>query len=235
MAKQRVAPDKNIARVLQQLLDGESGPSTQPDLERKSKVGQSTISRILLGETNPTISTLRKLAAAYNKPVDVFFEEDHTNSQRPLDLGGVYSYSTRGGVSWEAGKKNRAPVIGAAKMYEDGSFELEGIAKGGSVPSYSGQDDCYALQVTSDALHPVIRMGSFLVMSPTATLSAEEEVLVELNDGNRYVFELLATHRDSLSVIGLKDARRRSIPMADIKHIHAVVARVPRSQWRADP
>jgi len=49
---------------------------TQEELAEKSGISKTTISQILLGQSNPTVETIEKIADALSVPVSYFFDDE---------------------------------------------------------------------------------------------------------------------------------------------------------------
>jgi phage repressor protein C with HTH and peptisase S24 domain/DNA-binding XRE family transcriptional regulator len=73
MAKTRVAPNPNVGKNISALMDGSLNLGTQQALARKTKIGQTTIGRIIRGESAPSAEYLRAIAEAYSVDVDSLY------------------------------------------------------------------------------------------------------------------------------------------------------------------
>ena len=49
---------------------------TQEELAEKSGISKTTLSQILLGQSNPTVETIEKIADALSVPVSYFFDDE---------------------------------------------------------------------------------------------------------------------------------------------------------------
>ena len=78
MAKTKVAPDQNVGRNIATLMASNVALSSQPALAKKTGVAQSTIGRILRGESNASGEVLKNIAAAFG-----------------IEVGGLYLGPTR--------------------------------------------------------------------------------------------------------------------------------------------
>lgn len=78
MAKTRVAPDPNVGRNIATLMDAHIALGSQPALAKRTGVAQSTIGRILRGETNASGENLRKIADAFGVDVGtLYYGQEH--------------------------------------------------------------------------------------------------------------------------------------------------------------
>lgn len=75
MAKTRVAPDPNVGRNIAALMDAHVALGSQPALARRTGVAQSTIGRILRGESNATGENLRRIAGAFGVDVGMLYHQ----------------------------------------------------------------------------------------------------------------------------------------------------------------
>jgi transcriptional regulator with XRE-family HTH domain len=74
-----------VAEQLKTLMRNSVSLDTQEKLAKKTGVGQSTISRYLRGEGNPTSDNLNKIADAFNVPVGYFHGEPGLVPKVPSD------------------------------------------------------------------------------------------------------------------------------------------------------
>lgn len=73
MAKQRIAPDPNVGKNIAALMDAHVALGSQPALAKRTGIAQSTIGRILRGESNATGENLRKIADAFSVDVGTLY------------------------------------------------------------------------------------------------------------------------------------------------------------------
>lgn len=226
VAKQRQAPNPRIAANVARLMEQQK--LSQSALAERSSVGQSTISRLLMGDDSPTSRTLEKLASAFGVAVEEFFRVISVNPDIHPDTHNVRFESA--GVIPAA---LRVSVAGTAKLGENGHYEVVtpmGGGVGGHVEVSTTDRSAYALRVRGDALHPAIRDGWIIVAEPQARLSAGEYVLVAMRDGRRLLKELLYERKDSIAVVSVSGDVRLTIPREDIESAHAVTAVLPPSK-----
>lgn len=93
MAKQKIAPNPNVAINLKFLMSERPELGSQPLLAARSGVGQTTIGRILRGEVNATSENLKKICDAFDCevnfiywPVDRFKKAFYERSAQGLPL-----------------------------------------------------------------------------------------------------------------------------------------------------
>jgi phage repressor protein C with HTH and peptisase S24 domain len=129
----------------------------------------------------------------------------------------------------------RVPVVGTAKLGENGWYEEISAHVGGGdghVEIYTRDPNAYALKVRGDSMHPAIRDGWLVVIEPNASVAAGEYVLVGLRDGRKMVKELLYTRADSVALISVNGDVRMSIPQEEIEFIYPVSNVVAPSKWK---
>ncbi len=133
--------------------------------------------------------------------------------------------------------RNRTPVIGTAKLGQDGFYEVLSDLPGagdGSVEGYSGDANAYALRVRGDSMHPAIRHGSFVVVEPNSRCVPGEYVAIALVDGRKMVKELMIERADEIVVESVNGNHRQIIARTDISLIHPVAAVISASKWRPE-
>lgn len=133
--------------------------------------------------------------------------------------------------------RNRTPVIGTAKLGQDGFYEVlsdQPSAGDGSVEGYSGDANAYALKVRGDSMHPAIRHGSFVIVEPNSRCVPGEYVAIALVDGRKMVKELMIERADEIVVESVNGNHRQTIARADIALIHPVAAVISASKWRPE-
>lgn len=87
------------------------------------------------------------------------------------------------------------PLIGLDEADADGRFDADGLPTGGgwdAIP-FPGIDDnsrAYAVEINGDALAPVYRDGTHIVVSPAVPVRRGDRVVVRTRDGEMLVKEL---------------------------------------------
>lgn len=138
----------------------------------------------------------------------------------------------------EAGhpKSTRAtPVVGTAKLGDDGYFEEMQHPTGhgdGVVDGHTSDPHAYALRVKGDSMHPAIRHGWFVVVAPNGRCMPGEYVAIQLTDGRKMVKELVIERPDEVVIESVNGNHRQTIFKANIEKMHPVSAVVSSSQWR---
>lgn len=131
----------------------------------------------------------------------------------------------------------RTPVVGTAKMGDEGYYEELQHPAGfgdGFVDGYSSDPNAYALRVKGDSMHPAIRHGSFVVVEPNGSPVAGEYVVIALRNGARMVKELILERTGEIVIESVNGNHRKTVDRTDIEWIHPVAAVVLPSKWRPD-
>jgi phage repressor protein C with HTH and peptisase S24 domain len=165
------------------------------------------------GEMRPT----RMATEAHNKSLEPGFDEAGR-----VQLGGS------------------VPVVGTAKMGDDGYYEEVSSTPGvgdGRLEIQTKARHAYALKVRGDSMMPAIRDGWYVLIEPDAEPAAGEYVLIKLKTGQKMVKELLYQRADSIAVISVNGEKQQTILREDLDGEHglqAVTAVVPPSKWKPD-
>lgn len=131
----------------------------------------------------------------------------------------------------------RVPIVGTAKLGDDGYYEELSYPAGhgdGWVESYSRDQNAYALRVKGDSMHPAIRHGQIVVISPSAACVPGCFVLLALRDGRKLVKELVMERAGEITVESVNGGSRLTIERAEIEKMHAVSSIVFQHQWRPE-
>lgn len=128
-----------------------------------------------------------------------------------------------------------APVVGIAKLGEDGFFDEMGFPIGagdGFIDAPSRDPDVYALRVKGDSMNPAIRDGWYVVIEPNSRCVVGEYVVAALKDGRKMVKELLWEREDSVALNSVNDGRRITLERSEIESLRHVAFIAPPSKRR---
>lgn len=129
------------------------------------------------------------------------------------------------------------PVVGTAKMGDDGYYEELSSVPGagdGHLEHSSRDPHAYALRVRGDSMHPAIRDGSYVVIEPNGAPVMGEYVLVKLRSGQKMVKELLIQRPDSIEIMSVNGSHRRTVYNDELESVQPVAAIFSRSKWKPD-
>lgn len=130
----------------------------------------------------------------------------------------------------------RVPVTGTLEMADDAQMKLMKPRSGkaiGSVDAPAGAPGAYAVRVVGDWLYPTARHGACLVVEPHGQCVAGELVLVFRTSGVVEVCEFVATRTDSVTLVPANGGQRLTLASSEVESIHAIVAVVAASKFRA--
>jgi transcriptional regulator with XRE-family HTH domain len=130
------------------------------------------------------------------------------------------------------------PVVGTAKVGEDGFFEELGypVGQGDGFVEHNRNRDrgAYALRIRGDSMYPAIRNGWYVVIEPSGAPQEDEYVLIKLKDGRKMVKELRRRTRDTVIVESVNGGARMTIATDDIDEISPVANVLPPSKWKPE-
>lgn len=131
----------------------------------------------------------------------------------------------------------RVPVVGTARMGDDGFYEeISSITGAGDGHIEIATDDpnAYGLRVKGQSMFPAIRDGWYVLVEPNGTPREGEYVLLKLKDGRKMVKELLFRRPEGIEVMSVNGGERLSFDNIDLDGIQAVGAVVSPSKYRHD-
>lgn len=137
----------------------------------------------------------------------------------------------------EIKKLKRVPIVGTAKLGDNGFYEeLSPIVGGGdgAIEMVTSDPKAYGLRVRGQSMFPAIRDGWYVLVEPNATPATGEYVLVKLNNGKKMVKELLYRRPTSVEVMSVNGGERLSFDINELEALEAVSAVVPPSKWMPD-
>jgi len=134
-------------------------------------------------------------------------------------------------------KARRVPVVGTAKMGEDGFFdefsEMPG-AGDGHIEIATEDPNAYCLRVKGQSMFPAIRDNWYVLIEPNGTPREGEYVLLKLLDGRKMVKELLFRRGNAIEVMSVNGGERLSFELSELDGMQPVGAVVSPSKWRPD-
>lgn len=205
------------------------GDMTAAELARQAKVTPGAVTQWLDGTTKSLRgekAALLEAATGYRATwLATGKGPKKASADSPLEYAGVVSMA------------GRVPVVGTAKMGDDGYYEEISSIPGagdGHLEHASRDPHAYALRVRGDSMHPAIRDGAYVVIEPGGQLVTGEYVLLKLRDGRKMVKELLIERQDSIEIESVNGGHRRTIYREDLESIQPVAAIFSRSKWKPD-
>lgn len=132
-------------------------------------------------------------------------------------------------------KWGSVPVVGKAKLGEDGYFDEEGYPPGfgdGCLRIHSDDPDAYGLRVYGDSMSPRIKHGEFVVIEPNQPPVRYEEVLVKTVDGRKMI-KVFADYAEGYYRFDSVNEDHKPIHLAaeEVEAIHYVAGILKKSRY----
>ncbi|MDP9965107.1 phage repressor protein C with HTH and peptisase S24 domain [Variovorax paradoxus] len=131
----------------------------------------------------------------------------------------------------------RVPVVGTAKMGDNGYFEDFSWIPGagdGHIEIQTQDPNAYCLRVRGMSMHPAIRDGWYVLIEPNGQPREGEYVLLKLRNGKKMVKELLFRRSGSIQVMSVNGEERFTVELEDLEDMQPVGAVVSPSKWTPD-
>jgi len=170
MAKHKIAPNPNVGSNIAYLMSSHIELSSQPAVAKRTGIAQTTIGRIIRGESNPVAENLRRIASAFGVDVDSLYLPPH-EFVRLAEGKGPIGLLSRG----------MAHSVSHARQ----TIEVRRLTWEGLMDADLSQP--FELEVIDDALSPEIYKGCIARFDASATPRAGRPVLVRDADGNHYL------------------------------------------------
>lgn len=191
---------------------------TLEKLEELSGVAVGTISALEVRDSSRSMY-FPALAKAMGMSIEQLFEP-------PVEDGAA-----------EAQRPQGPPVVGSAKLGDDGHFhELEyPVGHGdGRVDWPSRDPNAYALRCKGESMKPRIRPGEYVVVEPNHEVVSGDEVLVKAKDGRVMVKELTYVRDGMVHLDSVNESHPKiSIPLEEIEVMHYVAGIAKAALWQA--
>lgn len=165
-----------LANNLKFLMASSPDVSTQPKLEERSGVGQTTIGRIMRAESEAKIGTVKDIARVFRlTPSDL------------LDPGLIDRLSGKGSnLSGTSGSLGRLPLISwvTAGMWQEAIDNLApGDAEEWIDSPFPHGPAAFCLQIRGDSMNPDYRDGEIIQVDPDVAAEHNDDVVVRTPDG----------------------------------------------------
>ncbi|MET3915956.1 phage repressor protein C with HTH and peptisase S24 domain [Variovorax sp. OAS795] len=205
---------------------------TVGEISGKAGVSHSAVSQWLSGETQSLKIEPAVLLERYTGFSALWLAKG--KGQKKVDAPGSHDDAEFAGRARQA---RFVPVVGTAKMGDDGYYEEISSVVGagdGHIEIATEDPNAYGLRVRGQSMFPAIRDGWYVLVEPNGTPQTGEYVLLKLRDGRKMVKELLVRRTTSIEVLSVNTQERLTFDTAEIDAIHAVAAVVSSSKWRPD-
>lgn len=211
---------------------------TVADLNRATGISYQGIKKVFDGKTKTmTMTTADTLARALDCSKLWLATGDGDpgfGSPAPAPLAGGDQLQE---VAAPAAQLRRVPVVGTAKMGDDGFYdeisEIPGSGDG-HIEIATADPNAYGLRCRGMSMFPAIRDGWYVIVEPNRAPALGEYILIKLRDGRKMVKELLIERPGSFEVMSVNEAVRFTVDKADLEAVQAVGPIVPPSAWRPD-
>lgn len=201
-------------------------------------ISQVAIQKITSGKTRHT-RRLDDLARALGVSAEwlgygdsPFPESGATLTPEPNHSSAVLQNTDRDELKIKWGS---VPVVGKAKLGEDGYFDEEGYPPGfgdGCLRIQSDDPDAYGLRVYGDSMSPRIKHGEFVVIEPNQPPVRYEEVLVKTVDGRKMI-KVFAGYTEGYYRFDSVNEDHKPIHLAaeEVEAIHYVAGILKKSRY----
>ena len=155
----------------------------------------------------------------------------HIASDQSLTYAGKFP------ASKHAVKRPYVPVVGTAKLGKDGYFEEISTVTGagdGHVEIETGDPNQYCLRAKGMSMHPAIRDGWYILVTPNSTPAPGHYIVIKLKDGQKMIKEFLYRGNGSLHVLSVNGDERLAIDNELIHDIQAVGGVLQPSMYKPD-
>jgi transcriptional regulator with XRE-family HTH domain len=195
---------------------------SQAELARRIGISKAALSDIESGKTRSLRGTTM---AALSRELGLSPDELSGKRTAPRSKN-VYSLP----ASLSPTQK-RVPVMGSALLDSQGYWR-DTQPLHGMLDFPSEDSNAYAIRIMSDALHPRVRAGEYVVLEPGHECIAGDEVLLRLADGRSMIRELAHTTDGLVAVNGLTDGPRQTFRDDEIDGMDFVAAIVKSTRFR---
>ncbi len=124
--------------------------------------------------------------------------------------------------------KKTVPLVGLAQAGEGGYFDAAGFPTGPGweeirFPAVS-DEHAYALEISGDSMAPAYHEGTFIIVSPAASIRRGDRVVVKTTDDELMVKELKRRTARTIELRSIDSTRgERTLPVRDVLWIARIV------------
>lgn len=153
---------------------------TQQKIADASGIGQTTVGRIIRGETNPTSDNVRRLAKAFGVPTARLYGEAVEQQQYPVKQQKFRRI-------WVVGKGAGGNL--PERIWTDGDHPVGATDEYGDVLSSDPQ--AFIVRVVDSSMVPKYTPGEYALVEPNTEADIEDDVLVRLTNGQTMIKRLV--------------------------------------------
>ncbi len=124
--------------------------------------------------------------------------------------------------------KRSVPLIGLAQAGKDGYFDDAGFPTGQGweeirFPAIN-DEHAYALEISGDSMAPAYQEGTFIIVSPAASIRRGDRIVVKTKDNEMMVKELKRRTARTIELRSIDPAHdERTLPVRDVLWIARIV------------
>jgi phage repressor protein C with HTH and peptisase S24 domain len=124
--------------------------------------------------------------------------------------------------------KKSVPLIGLAQAGKDGYFDDAGFPTGQGwegirFPAIN-DEHAYALEISGDSMAPAYQEGTFIIVSPAASIRRGDRIVVKTKDNEMMVKELKRRTARTIELRSIDPAHdERTLPVRDVLWIARIV------------
>ena len=206
---------------------------TVGEISAKAGVSHSAVSQWLSGDTQSLKIEPAVLLERFTGFSALWLAKG--KGQKRVDVSSLADSSPE--FAGRARHSRLIPVVGTAKMGDDGYYEEISAMLGagdGHIEIATEDPNAYGLRVRGQSMFPAIRDGWYVLVEPNGQLQTGEYVLLKLRDGRKMVKELLVRRPSSIEVLSVNTQERLTFDISEVEAVHAIGAVVTPSKWRPD-
>jgi phage repressor protein C with HTH and peptisase S24 domain len=159
----------------------------------------------------------------------------YAGTQPPTSLGGLPQMDknatpTQGGITIAGPVPQSSvrdlPVLGHARAGMEGFFTDNGAIQGYVERPWFllGRPDSYACYVSDESMYPVYRHGELLYVDPIRPVGRDDDVIIELSDGQAFVKRFVRRTGDEILCKQFNPEKDIAYDARAVKAVHLVVA-----------
>lgn len=184
-----------LANNLKFLMASSADVATQPKLEERSGVGQTTIGRILRAETEAKIGTVQDLAKVFKLAVGDLLDPSLITRLSGSDAN----------ISGTGGSVGLVPLISwvtAGMMYEAVDNLAPGDAEEWLESPFPHGKHTFCLRIRGTSMWPDYKNGEIIQVDPDVAARHNDDVVVRTPDG-KATFKRLQDGEDGMYLLAL--------------------------------
>lgn len=207
---------------------------TQDDIAAKANIGRSAVSKIEAGKKPLMEHHLAGFARGLGVSIPQLYQAPPAGSavvdiHRNANTEGSVASNDKGNVTFLSGSRSTGlrdlPIRGHTKAGVDGVFLDQGETWGFAMrpESLRGVEEAYAVRVYDDCMMPRYKPGTVLQVDPFRRPNPEDNVVIQLTNGQCYVKELVRRAGGALVCKQYNPPKNVEYKLDKVKSVHLVV------------